>query len=71
MPVQKFRSVDDMNRAPLLRARHGDPESFFRQCARYWALTPKIYPRGVYRFRSVDEAHQARTRRQPVSLARP
>jgi hypothetical protein len=62
MPVQKFRSVEDMNRAPLLRSRPSDFERFLRHCARYWAIAPKTYPRGVVRFRTLEEAQRARDR---------
>ncbi len=56
MPIEKFRSIEEMNRATPRRATRGDIEAFFRHCARYWALAPKVYPRGVFRLRSVDEA---------------
>ena len=38
MPVHKFRSIDDMNRAMAL----------------------KTYPRGVFKFRTMEEAQRAR-----------
>ena len=60
MPVQKFRSVEEMNRAPVLAREGDDFERFLRHCARYWAIAPKVYPRGVFRFRSVEEAQAAR-----------
>lgn len=61
MPVQKFRSVEAMNAAPV-RGRGADDgaERFFRHCARYWRLTPRTYPRGVFRFRTLEEAQRAR-----------
>ena len=62
MPVQKFRSIEEMNRAPLA-ARSGDFESFLRHCARYWAIAPRVYPRGVFRFRTLEEAQRSRERR--------
>jgi hypothetical protein len=37
-------------------------ERFARHCARYWALAPRVYPRGVFRYRSLDEAQAARER---------
>jgi len=46
-----------MNKAPV---RRGDFESFLRQCARWWAIAPKQYPRGVFKFRSIEEAQEAR-----------
>ena len=65
MPVEKFRSVDEMSRAPVLRERQGDFERFLRHCARYWAIAPKDYPRGVFRFRTIEEAQ--RSRRGPTA----
>ena len=60
--VQKFRSLDDMARAAVM-SRPGDGfERFARQCARYLAIVPRKYPRGVFRFRSIEEAQAARAR---------
>lgn len=55
MPVQKFRTIDDMNAAPKPPA-DSSFERFLRHCARYWKLAPKAYPRGVVKFRSMAEA---------------
>ena len=60
--VQKFRSVEEMTAAPILVAPGEGFERFARQCARYFALSPRVYPRGVFRFRSVEEAQAARAR---------
>jgi len=60
MPVQKFRSIEDMNRAPVLESPGSHFERFLRQCARYWAIAPKKYPRGVFKFRTIEEAQEAR-----------
>lgn len=57
MPVQKFRSIEDMNTAPVPRTGPANFDRFLRHCARYWAIAPKIYPRGVVKFRSIEEAH--------------
>ncbi len=62
MRVQKFRSIEEMNRTPVSRPRVSDFERFLRHCARCWALAPKTYPRGVFRFRSIEDAQKARTR---------
>jgi hypothetical protein len=52
-----------MNRAPDLgRDADNGFERFARHCARYWALAPRVYPRGVFKFRSVEEASAARAR---------
>lgn len=63
MPVQKFRSIEDMNRAPVPRSRVPDIERFLRHCARYWAIAPKVYPQGVFKFRTIEEAQKARDHR--------
>jgi hypothetical protein len=60
VPVQKFRSGEDMNAAPVL-ARAGEGfDRFARHCERYWKIAPREYPRGVFRFRSLEEAQRAR-----------
>lgn len=59
MPVEKFRSIEEMNAAPV-RATAGDFDRFLRQCARYWAIAPSRYPRGVFKFRSIEDAQRAR-----------
>jgi hypothetical protein len=57
VPVQKFRSIEEMNEAPPLRAlAHEDFDRFLRHCARYWKIAPRVYPRGVFKFRSVEDA---------------
>jgi hypothetical protein len=65
--VQKFRSIEEMNAAEPVDVRGGDFERFLRHCARYWRLAPRVYPRGVFRFRSIDEAEAARSRHRPSS----
>jgi hypothetical protein len=68
--VQKFRSIEEMNEAPLSRADQDTDhdtddarfERFARHCARYWAIAPRAYPRGVFKFRSIEEAGAARER---------
>jgi len=60
MRVQRFRSIEEMNRAPVADRRPQDFERFLRHCARYWAISPKRYPRGVFKFRSIEEAQRAR-----------
>ncbi|HEX6648164.1 MAG TPA: hypothetical protein VF075_01450 [Pyrinomonadaceae bacterium] len=60
MRVQKFRSIEEMNNAPLPEFRKPDFEQFLRHCARYWTIAPKQYPRGVFKYRSIEEAQKAR-----------
>ena len=63
MPVQKFRSIEEMNNARPINSPGSDSfERFLRLCARYWAIAPKRYPRGVFKFRSIEEAQKARAR---------
>ena len=56
MPVQKFRSIEEMNLAPPPQSGPADFDRFLRHCARYWRIAPRVYPRGVFKFRSVGEA---------------
>jgi hypothetical protein len=58
--VQKFRSLDDMARATVMTPPGDGFERFARHCARYFALVPRTYPRGVFRFRTIEEAQAAR-----------
>jgi hypothetical protein len=58
--VQKFRSVEDMARAAVVVLPGDGFERFARHCARYFALAPRAYPRGVFRFRTLEEAQAAR-----------
>ena len=60
MAVERYRSGEEMNAAPVKASRGEGFERFLRHCARYWALAPRVYPRGVMKFRSVDEAEEAR-----------
>jgi hypothetical protein len=47
-----------MNRAPAPRAGQLDFERFLRHCARHWAIAPKTYPRGVFKFRTIEDAER-------------
>jgi hypothetical protein len=60
--VQKFRSLDEMARAAVLVSPGDGFERFARHCARYFAIAPRVYPRGVFRFRTIEEAQAARER---------
>jgi hypothetical protein len=62
LAVEKYRSGEEMNAAPVKVSRGEGFERFLRHCARYWALAPRVYPRGVVKFRSVDEAQEARAK---------
>jgi hypothetical protein len=60
--VQRFRSIEEMNAAPVVAASVDSFERFLRHCARYLAIAPRVYPRGTFRFRTVEEAQAARQR---------
>ncbi len=60
MPIEKYHSIEEMNAAPV---RVGEPDAFdrfVRQCARFRLISPRKYPRGVFKFRSLREAQDAR-----------
>lgn len=42
MPVQKFRSIEEMNRAAVPSSAEQSFERFLRHCARYWAIAPSV-----------------------------
>jgi hypothetical protein len=71
--VQRFRSIEEMSSAPVSLPSGDGFERFARHCARYWQLAPRAYPRGVFRFRSLEEAQLARSRdhRLPAPPAAP
>jgi hypothetical protein len=62
MPVQKFRTVEQMDNAPLQIPPGEGFDRFLRHGARFWAIAPRVYPRGVFKFRSIEEAQAARQR---------
>lgn len=60
MTVQRFRSVEEMSSAAVVVPPGEGFDRFARHCARYWGIAPRLYPRGVFRFRTVAEAQAAR-----------
>jgi hypothetical protein len=58
--VERFRSIEEMSRAPDSASSGDGFERFARHCARYGALSPPSYPRGVFKFRSIEEAQAPR-----------
>ena len=60
MPVVKFRSIEEMNTAPLHAVPGNAFDRFVRHCSRYRAIAPRQYPRGVFKFRTIAEAQRAR-----------
>jgi hypothetical protein len=53
-----------MNRAPEPASQEPPFERFVRLCAQYWTISPKRYPRGVFKFRSIEEAQKARLKHE-------
>jgi len=49
-----------MNKAVPLTRDEENFERFLRHCARWWAIAPQQYPRGVFKFRTIEEAQKAR-----------
>jgi hypothetical protein len=62
--VQRFRSIEDMNAAPVLTTDRDAFNRFLRHCARYLAMAPRTYPRGVFKYRTLEEAQAARIHRE-------
>ena len=60
MPVWKFRSIEAMNAAPIQAAPENAFDRFVRHCSRYRTISPRRYPRGVFKFRTIAEAQRAR-----------
>lgn len=63
MPVQRFRSAEAMQAAPILVSGEASFDRFVRHCARIRALVRPTYPRGVQKFRTIEDAQAARERR--------
>ncbi len=70
MAVQRFRTIEEMDAAPVVVPPGEGFERFARHCARYWRIAPRVYPRGVFRFRTLAEAQAARERVTDASVAR-
>jgi hypothetical protein len=51
-----------MNAAPVHVISGNAFDRFVRHCARYRVIFPRRYPRGVFRFRTIEEAQAARDR---------
>ncbi len=60
MPIKKYRSIEEMNAAPIRAAEPDAFDRFVRHCARFRLIAPRKYPRGVFKFRSLREAQDAR-----------
>jgi hypothetical protein len=51
-----------MNAMPGAPTSAGDFDRFLRHCARFRLISPRTYPRGVFKFRDLAEAQAARAR---------
>jgi hypothetical protein len=58
--VERYRSVDEMSRSVVATDAADGFERFARHCARYWVIAPRTYPRGVFKYHSIEEARAAR-----------
>lgn len=68
MAVERFRSIEEMNAARVRTGSDDGFERFIRHCARYRSMAPHVRPRGVFRFRSLEEAQRARRSRHSASV---
>lgn len=63
MPVRKFRSVEEMPPVPWCESLD---DRCLRRIANLWSrsstFSSMVYPRGVFKFRNLEEAQQARER---------
>lgn len=69
MAVYKFRSAEEMEAMPPQVRLEGGFERFLRHCARYRAMNPVTLPRGVFRFRTIGAAQEARDEVRRDSLS--
>lgn len=59
--VERFPSIEAMDAAgPPHAPATSDFSRFIRQCARVRALARRDHPRGVFRFRGVDDPDRGR-----------
>ena len=62
MGVERFRTGEEMHAAPPKTGQDGGFDRFVRHCARYRRIAPLVFPRGVFKFRSVEDAQAARAK---------
>ncbi len=74
MPIKKFRSIEEMDaaRADLWCDQIGP--ALFRRIARLWErssrLSPRKFPKGVIKYRNLEEAQADRERWQKEHVQR-
>jgi hypothetical protein len=59
MPVEKFRVFEEMQAAPVLENTQKPFKRFMNHCARCRMIARSNHPRGVFKFRSIEEAQAA------------
>ncbi len=70
MTVERFRTIEEMAAAPVVVPAGEGFDRFARQCGRYWKIAPRVYPRGVFRFRTLADAQAAREQVTDENVAR-
>lgn len=70
MAVERFRSIEEMSAASAPRRSSDGFERFLRHCARYREISPRVFPRGVFKYRSLEEAQRDRRRWRDASDGR-
>ncbi len=61
MPVEKFRSIEEMSAAPVRDGKRNAFDRFVDHCAHYQLIFPRKYLPGVRKFRSLQEAQASRS----------
>lgn len=67
MALERFRSIKEMSAASAPRRSSDGFERFVRHCARHREISPRVYPHGVFKYRSLEEAQRARRRWRETS----
>lgn len=62
MPIEKYRGVEKMPPVPPAETLEDRMRRITALWARSWAMSPRVYPRGVFKFKSLEEAQAARER---------
>ncbi len=66
MPVRKFRSIEEMDAASRDLWSDRLDEAYLERLRRLWRrsahLSPRIFPKGVIKYRSLEEAQADRDR---------
>jgi hypothetical protein len=68
MAIERFRSIEEMNAARVRTGSDDGFDRFIRHCARYRSMAPRVRSRGVFKFRSLEEAQRARLSLRSASV---